>query len=369
VLGLLIAFHQQRGLVFSVGIGAWLIAQWVLDRLHGTARSVGTLGLQLVALVGGVLTVIVPLIVGVAAWAGLGPLWECLVIHPITNYRAALHTSWGNAWGARDPMTRVIQAASFALISTAAIALILCWRRNAPEAARREVFLTIAGATSLLSMAYFPDIVHLALIAPLFLVMAGGLVQRGLNVLPARANRMAGTILAAAVVGIVAVKAYDRAAQMRDRYSVPYDSAFGHVDLTAGRGNKETWLYDSLRALVETTPDRMLYVHPNASYTNLLVDARNPTRYDLVWAPVYTRPAQMDELIASLREKEVPYILWITRSPKPVPGDLVTQFILAHYEQVRLPAAQRAQVQVPDPMDGLLWKIKPTPERDATHDS
>ena len=89
----------------------------------------------------------------------------------------------------------------------------------------------------------------------------------------------------------------------------------------------------------------MLYVHLKAGYDNLLVDARNPTRYDLIFAPVYITPGQMQEVVSALRNKRVPYMIW---SPVKAPADTVTRCIREQYEQP----------SQPQPLAASLWKLK-----------
>lgn len=344
-LGLLIAVHQNRGAMLAVGIGAFFMAQRVIDWLHGDVPPRGTLWRQLLAIAGGGAMVLIPLLAAVIAKAGIDPVWDCLVMVPLMNYRPALTAPWGYSWGGSTAGILVVRYVPFAIVPTACIAIALSWPRDKSEAARQHVLLTVLGAASLLSIAYFPDIVHLALIAPLFLSMLANLVERALNVLPQRTDRALGTAIGIAVLLFGSVRAYETVREKRLRYHVPYDSAFGRIDLP---GQYQFLYYTQLRELVDSIPGRILYVHPVAVYTNLLVGARNPTRYDLVLAPVYTKPSQMREVIAALASKHVPYVLLSPRS-RQLPGeDLVTFFILEHYDRASKPY----------PLQSSLWKLK-----------
>src|SRR5262249_51414003 len=88
VLGLLIATHQ-RGAVVGVGVGVWM----VVDRLL-LVRD-GSLLATAAWFAAGASLVLVPLTVYLVATAGVGPVWQALVLHPLLHYRARVFCPWG----------------------------------------------------------------------------------------------------------------------------------------------------------------------------------------------------------------------------------------------------------------------------------
>ncbi len=355
ILGLLIGVHQQRGVAIALGVVAVYVVQWTIDRLQHQRVPVRTLVNQLLAIAAGGAVIAVPLFAVMIGMAGFHAVWECLITATIVNYRTAMHTWWGNAWGGRSIFISVARYSPFVLIPMAAITVALAWRQRNREAARQHEALTLLGLASLLSIAYFPDTVHLALILPVFTVMAADVIEHALQWLPARIDRAAGVVLTGALLVPVGMRAYENVTEMQARFPVPYESAFGRIDVGAkiepsALGQWEIQYWEQLRRIVDDSPGRLLYVHPRSTYTHLMLNARNPTRYDLVLPPTYTQPWQMREVVAALAKSKVRYILWAPPSalPRRDNGDIVARFIQLHYQPT----------DTPPPVGQALWELK-----------
>src|SRR5262249_18813957 len=77
LLGLLIAIHQQRGVIIALGTATWLVVDRLLADDGSGARD--SLGGELVGLGTGVVVVVVPMLVALAAGAGFSNVWRALV--------------------------------------------------------------------------------------------------------------------------------------------------------------------------------------------------------------------------------------------------------------------------------------------------
>ncbi len=130
----------------------------------------------------------------------------------------------------------------------------------------------------MLSIGYYPDVIHIAFIAPVFLVTIAEAVEWGMSVLPARVQpgcaRGASWALAVVCVGRLAI----HLVVARRQPTQAYASSFGRVDVSP----EQVEFLDGLAAQLAGAPSRTLYVNPNAGYLSLLLDARNPTRYEFV---------------------------------------------------------------------------------------
>ena len=90
----------------------------------------------------------------------------------------------------------------------------------------------------------------------------------------------------------------------RGRGMVGYESAFGRVDIPSN------WLgfFQRLRKVLDDdVPSRTLFVHPFGEYTYLLVDGRNPTRFQFI-NPGYHGAKEIQEVLDTLTAHPPPYV-------------------------------------------------------------
>jgi hypothetical protein len=80
---------------------ALLVVDELVGRRYGSRHSAGDVVRRLCYLAAGMLIVVIPVMVCMLVTAGAAPLFEQLVVLPVTGYRTALQTSWG----AVDPLT------------------------------------------------------------------------------------------------------------------------------------------------------------------------------------------------------------------------------------------------------------------------
>jgi hypothetical protein len=187
------------------------------------------------------------------------------------------------------------------------------------------VTLTLFAVFSILSIAYNSDLIHIALIVPVFLVVLSGGLEWVLALLPDRLDRLAGWAGAVAVVVACAWQLNRNLPAPLAGHTVTYDSAFGPLPMNRGTAR----MFGQLDALLQGVPSRTLYRYPFSQSTYLILDAHNPTRFEFILSGYHTRE-QQEEVIATLRAADVPYVMVDAGMLRP--DDPVYRFIQEHYE-------------------------------------
>jgi hypothetical protein len=331
VAGALIAVHQQRGLSIALGAAVWLIVDHFLQRRDRPARP--PLLPRLAWFAAGGALVLVPLFLGLIAAAGVEPVWQALVIHPLFNYRTTMRTRWGQSGGI------MADAASYTfpvLLKYLPLVLVphllrfgvrVARGERTPEV-RRLALLIVFSAAALLSIAYYPDYIHIAFIAPVFFVAAAELAERYVGPLAERspALRNAGWVAGAALLAASTVRLADNYQRTRASYPLERDTAFGRVSFARPI---EVELYDLMRERMDGVPSRELFCYPIFSYLYLMLDAENPTRYQFLLRG-YTSPEQMREVVEVLEQRKLPYIVVLPGFLAP--DDPVMAYLRREYE-------------------------------------
>lgn len=325
VVGLAIAVHQTRGLAMALGITVFLILDTTLLQRSGPHQS-HRLWRSAIALAAGSLAVILALLAGLVVSAGFEPVWRALVVHPFESYRESFRVRWG--FGGKDnAIVPVLKYGPLALLG-AIPRVVNWWRPNSkPESGRAGMLLIVVGVFSIASIWYYPDYIHLAFIAPVFMVAAADAVEQLLRAIPGRRQTALGWAISLIIIGATVHQLGERMVQLTPGPTDRYESAFGPVDMNPNLHAT----YDKLRRLLNDVPSRTLYCHPLASYNYLLLDAHNPTRFEFV-LPKYNTPEQVDEVIRVLRTTDVPYVRIDPRRAHR--RDPITVFIHQHYEPV-----------------------------------
>src|SRR5262249_23481170 len=184
LLGLLIAIHQQRGVIIALGTATWLVVDRLLADDGSGARD--SLGGELVGLGTGVVVVVVPMLVALAAGAGFSNVWRALVVHPLLNYGGTTHCPWGDvnvmtALQGTFTFPRVLKYLPVVLVPTVMRLGWLLSRARRTDEVRRLLLLGFFCAAGAGSIAYFPDFIHIAFIAPLFFVAASENLEAALR--------------------------------------------------------------------------------------------------------------------------------------------------------------------------------------------
>jgi len=323
VVGLAIAVHQARGIAMALGVACFLIVDAPLRR-RGDRPSLTTLGTAFVA---GVLIVTVSVLGAAVASAGLEPVWYALVVHPMRNYAVVFQAPWG--WSGTAPALSVAGVLKYMpLALLCAVPRVVGWGRPGrdPARVRAGTALIILGVSLIFSVWYFPDFIHLAFIAPLFLVALADGVERALHLLPERVQLGAGWVVSAAILAPVGVSLASELGVEARRMTTVHDTAFGPIAISPAAAAQ----IEKLAAFLNAVPARTLYCHPFSGYTYLLLDARNPTRFEFVRPGAYNTPAQVGEVIRVLRTQQVPYVQMNPAYADP--RDPINAFIRERYE-------------------------------------
>src|SRR5205085_154681 len=160
----LFATRQHVGLALIAGVGFLALADAVGDRRFGAVPGprllprLVTLGLGTMASAG--------LVMGPhAARAGIGPMFQELVVHPLTGYRAVNKIPWGGnllfelgsyTWPA-------LLAYLPAVVAFACLRSAVAWgRHRTREPAETVLVLAVFGVCSILFTLSFPDCIHIA---------------------------------------------------------------------------------------------------------------------------------------------------------------------------------------------------------------
>jgi hypothetical protein len=334
-LGLSISVHQPRGVITLVGAVLWLALDHVLEHRHSAGRAMRSLFATLARVAAGMGVVLVPLFGWLVARAGFFRVWRALVLFPFYDYAGITHCAWGDvnvvsAWQASFTFPLLLKFLPVFLIPSA---LRLAWAVAAgrsPFEARGLLLLLVTAATSIVSIQYFPDFVHIAFIAPVFFVAITENLEWALRSVaaPRALTRAVGWIAAATAVVACAVRLNDNLVRLREAYPFRRSTSFGRVDL---RNEKEALLYDEVEKLMSSADSSYLYCYPVMSHLYLMLGVDNPTGHGF-FSPELSGPDLTREVLESLAAKRPPYIVFIAGFVKP--GDPVAAWITEHYEPV-----------------------------------
>jgi len=336
--GLLAGVQQQKGAALVLSVALLFLADHVVDRLYGADTRWPALVRRLGAFVAGVATVVLPLLAYSVATAGFAAVYDALVRWPLQTYRTNFHIGWGElaplakgfASNTFPPLLRYAPVAALPLLLRGVSDLIA---RAERERLRRDATVLAIAAASVASILYYPDIIHIAFIACVFLICAAAAVDwllrlwghetAGANVAVASATAALGAVLVMLLIGNL------RRAEAQFANSA--DTAFGRVAFSS---RWEPLLVGEVRRHLRDAGSTRLFAYPGPCAMYLLAGADNPTPYQFFHAG--KSPAEQTERVLSiLRRSDLPYVVgW------PIfmrDGDPVVDYIKEHYEKLDLP--------------------------------
>lgn len=353
-LGILVGVQHQKGVPIAVAVALLfaldaLIARWLPDDgsrkagepyplLPGLAWTTGT-ALGLMALVMGA---------HVAA-VGAQPIVDMLVVQPFTGYREINQADWGDQIG-MFPRIEELAADSWPLllkwcpllVPIATARAFLAWRARDRRRLRQLSMLSVMAIFSALTVLYRPDFIHIGMIAQPFLLLAAESLDAALRWLAARCRdprpvlRYGLTALSLVLLLGLLAKLAHTGERVRARYPHGARTAIGRV---AVRTAEEASRIEFVRAVLERSGERSLYAFPAPANLYLLVDARNPTRYDLFFDRMHG-PKARREIIATLEAQRVPHIFVL----RPDPSGELTRLLRRSYRCARRENAKGACV-------------------------
>ncbi len=336
--GCLIAVEQQRGLPTAVGVGLLFVVDHLLDRRYPGPASWQSLAARLSYFFAGIAAIVIPLLATFVMLAGFDPLFNDLVRFPLQNYAKMFRCRWGTVL----PITTGLAAYTFpTVLKYLPVALLPACLRVAfglylgldRARLRALVVLIVSAGFAALSIRYFPDFIHIAFVAPIFLVAAAEALEWTLTALvrPAPVGTAVGWVVAVALIAVLTVHLRRNALLLREEFPFSHETAFGRIDFS---DPSEPPLIDAARTLLSETPSRELFAYANTSKPYLTTGGKNPTPYQYFFAPVSGRQ-QTDEVLAILKTRGVPYVVATRMFLRE--SDPVVRAIFEDYELVETP--------------------------------
>ena len=135
----------------------------------------------------GIAIIVVPLLASFILIAGWQPVYDALVVFPLVNYRNSFRTTWGavfwitQGYAARTfpTLLQFLPVATLPAVLRIAGGLVT---RADREQLRKLIVVVVSTGSAALSIWYFPDLIHVAFVAPVFLIAAAEAVEWALTV-------------------------------------------------------------------------------------------------------------------------------------------------------------------------------------------
>jgi hypothetical protein len=340
--GLLLLVHQHKGLVVAGGVVTVLLADGVIARRHRLAAP--SRARVLAALAAGAIVVVGPVLAVLLSTVGGHRLVQDLIVYPTHDYRTGVRRV---AWGSMTFLSRsfaeytwvtALRWAPVAFLPAAVRAATHVARGTGPRELSALVAMMALFAFSAASIAYYADFIHVAFIAPVAIVAACESVEWALRrIRPRRVGRAAGAGIAVVLAALLARPLVHTAALRHRQYPISHQTAFGRVDFAA---RWQPVVVDALRSALDAAGSRELFCYPMLAGPYLTAGGRNPTPFDVLAAGL--SPAQLDEALAIVRARRVPYV--------------VAGLLMARDDPVRRMLAED-YVPSPDPAPSALGAI------------
>ncbi len=336
--GLLIGVQQQKGTAIVAGAGVIFLLDHLASYRYPHPESWRRLLARLVGYAAGVAMIVVPLLATFVFLAGVRPVYDALVLFPLVNYRKSFQTTWGavfwitQSYGSLT-IPLLLTYTPVAVIPAIARVVVGFFSRIDRQQLRQLIVIIVSAGSAALSIAYFPDLIHVAFVAPVFFIAAAEAVQWALNtwVRAVPARTVIGALAAAALVFALSLQLRRNAIWLKDKFRYPHDTAFGRIDFNVRWAGL---LIDRTREILATTKTNELFAYPNTCEPYLTTGGKNPTPYQYFYAPV-SPPEHTQAVLALLTSGKIPYV--VAQGFFLKPQDPVAKVILDDYEQIKIP--------------------------------
>lgn len=334
--GVLTGTQQQKGALIVAGTCAVFAVHAIVEQRYGAVAPWRRAATRLAWFAMGIALIMVPLLVTFVAIAGFGPVYDALVRFPLENYRPNLRIRWGSAALNLSKITALsspllLRYVPLAMVPPLLLCLAAFLRRRDRDTVLRLMSLILVAGSSTLSIWYFPSLVHIAFIAaPLVICAAVGIEWlAGLSgALVGRIGDAVAWVAGAAVIAALVVHLGANATFLRQRFSIPYESAFGRVDFAA---HWQAAIVDAARARLDQSASPALFCYGHLTGLYLLTGARNPVPYQYLDAKVSPR-RHVRETLEILERQDIRYA--IRRIVFMNPNDPIVAFLKANYRQL-----------------------------------
>jgi len=311
IVGWMIMVQQQKGVIFLPAVIVLLALRAVLERRFHPAHGGDwrSLNGRIAYLALGVAAVAVPSFLFLIARAGFGPVFYALVEHPMSNYHTInVVRSWGGVNFLSMPHAELTAPRFLAWLPAFLTPTLF---RAARNWLRRERFEETASLSTLLvvslfsavSIAYNPDFIHIAFIAPIFFVAMAESTEWAMRKLlsPSRwLSPVGATVVGLILVGLCSWMTRNLIRAM-DTYPINRDTAFGRVSFA---NDMVIELIDDIDEILADAPSREMFSYPYFPALYLLSGTKNPTPYQILLPP-YSQPEQIRETIDILDSRRV----------------------------------------------------------------
>jgi hypothetical protein len=274
------------------------------------------------------------------AVVGFQPMFEQLVLHPFTGYREYNQSGWGDfnimSFGFAAYTSPLFLAyLPVVLAPIAGWRLVRSWRASDRFEFERVSTLSVFSIGTALTVANYPDFIHLAFIVAVYLLFCVETMEWGLKSLSAL-KRGAGrsgdfgvavwvggfAIVVLVAIGVHLQRNYNRA---WETYHLPKETEFGRVDFATPN---QVQVFEAVSAALENESDRNLFCYPVYASLYLTTDARNPTMHEIL-IPGYLTPKQYRETIDTLEREQVRYVVMF--SWPNLEADPMVEYISGRY--------------------------------------
>jgi Dolichyl-phosphate-mannose-protein mannosyltransferase len=334
VAGLLAMNQQQKGGAIAAGVGLILLVEpvWSASRTDLVRAQVARLG----AYAAGVVGLSAAVLGCFVAVSGFEAVFRALVIFPLFHYSEVNPISWG-VWPPSATHVFIFPRLLKYLPLVVPIDAVRCLWRWSQHSGSRELrgtaTMALFSAATVLSVAYNPNAAHLALVAPVWLIATAEISESVLQtLLPLHAPALRHCVSAAAGLLLLGLtwQMRENIVVRRAVYKYSLNTAFGRVDFSE---QGEIALIETVRDLLGEMPSRQLFTYPVYPSLYLLVDADNPTPYQ-IFLQGYTSPDQYEQTIEILESRRVEVIVngfyWMDRRKDPV-----LAYVHQNYDRVR----------------------------------
>jgi hypothetical protein len=321
-------------------MGLIFLLDHLLRRRSATAESPRLLALRLLHFAVGSALVIVPVLLTSIAAAGFGPVYDDLVRWPLETYAPSFRVRWGQlgllarSYGERT-YPSLLRFSPAILLPLGLRALVALWSKRGDDTLATANILLLSAGASIVSILYYPDVIHIAFIAPVLLVCAAEAAEWALAQLrhPALAGALGWTAVGATTL-VLGARLDANLKKARSGTPYVHETAFGKVAFA------EDWrpiFIDRVREALRDVPSRELFVYANVSSLYLTTGAHNPTPFQFFLARTSPQ-SQTHTVLEILERRRLPYIVGVPFFMRP--DDPVVLYIEANYERVLVPGVK-----------------------------
>jgi hypothetical protein len=339
LVGLTFCVQQHRGVFLSIWVAVAITALAMLTPQEMRWRRWRR---ELVCVVVSGLGVVVA-VLGYTAWrASLRAMQSSLFAFVVSNYFPAVHGSsvtGHTSWAGSTPLTKALLSLTWvgmfkcfpAVLVLETIALAWVLRRNRGRAQVVRGCCVLLAITMSAAILYSPDFIHVAFVAPFFLVAAARLAH-GIRTMSfwarVRPLQYAPLLALMLVLALAVNKGRTNLQDAWRRAPRRFETAIGTLYGDAYMPQ----VLQAVRFVLKRSPSRhkLLFSYPSDAWLYLTVPADNPTPFDLLYRG-FNSEEQFHDAIAALRARP-PDCIVVNTLFGSVDRDPVLQSIVKGYQ-------------------------------------